>query len=197
MIKVSHDYETEIVQEDHPALREISKKIPSEMFGTRELHSIVDRMIHALEMEPDGVAIACPQIGEAWSIVVIHKKAFAINENDEYDPDLEPKNHLILINPEITKMSKKLVTVPEGCLSVRWLFGKTKRFDKATIKYQDMSGKAHTRGGSGLMAQIFQHETDHLNGILFHDHATHLAELSSREINDVKKQADRIRKYIK
>lgn len=197
MIKVSHDYETEIVQQDHPALREISKEVPKEMFGTKELHGVVSRMIHALEIEPDGVAIACPQIGETWRIVVIHKKAFAINENDEYDPDLEPRNHLVLINPEITKMSKKTMTVPEGCLSVRWLFGKTRRYDKATVKYQDLAGKIHTRGGSGLMAQIFQHEIDHLNGILFHDHATNVAELSTREINDVKKQSERIRKYVK
>lgn len=196
MIKVSHDYETLVVQQDHPALRAISKEVTPEMFGSRELRDIVDRMTLALESEPDGVAIACPQIGENWRIFIIHKKAFAINENDEFDSDLMAKENLIVINPEITKMSKKLITVPEGCLSVRWLFGKAKRFDKATIKYRDMSGKLHTRGGSGLMAQIFQHETDHLNGILFHDHSTDITELSEKEINSVKKSAERLRKKI-
>ncbi len=194
MIKVSHDYETLIVQQDHPALREISKPVTAEMFGTSELHKIVERMITALEIEPDGVAIACPQIGETWRIFVIHKKAFAINENDEYDPDLEPRNHMVVINPEIIKTSKKMVSVPEGCLSVRWLFGKTKRADKVTLRYQDIGGKVHTRGASGLMAQIFQHENDHLNGILFHDHAINVEELSTKEINSVKKSAERLRK---
>lgn len=197
MYKISHDYDTDIVQQDHPALRAISKPVTPEMFGSKKLHGIVERMVNALNIEPDGVAIACPQIGENWRIFVVHKKAFAFNENDEYDERLEPREHFIVINPEITKTSKKLLSVPEGCLSVRWLFGKTKRFDKATIHYQDMSGKPHIRGASGLMAQIFQHETDHLNGILFHDHASDVKELSTKEINDVKKMAERLRKKMK
>lgn len=196
MIKISHDYETLIVQKEHPALRNISKEVPPTMFGSKELHEVINKMNLALESEPDGVAIACPQIGENWRIFIVHRKAFAINENDEYDSDLEPRENFIVINPEIIKMSKKLVTVPEGCLSVRWLFGKTRRYDKATIRYQDMSGKFHTRGASNLMAQIFQHETDHLNGIMFHDHATGLAELPDKEIASVKKSAEKLRKKL-
>ncbi len=194
MIHISHDYDTNIVQRDHPALRKISKAVMPEMFGSKELNGILDRMIIALEGEPDGVAIACPQIGENWRIFIVHKKAFAINAQDEYDPELEPKEHFIVINPEIIRTSKKRVRVPEGCLSVRWLFGETYRFDKATIRYQDKKGALHTRGASGLLAQIFQHETDHLNGILFHDHAINVAELSEKEIESVKKAAEKLRK---
>ncbi len=194
MIKISHNYETEIVQTDHPALRNISKEVTKEMFGSKELNEIISKMIHALEIEPDGVAIACPQIGENWRIFIVHKKAFAINENEEYDPRLEPKEHLIVINPEIVNVSKRIMIVPEGCLSVRWLFGKTRRYEKVTIRYQDEFGKIHSRGASGLMAQIFQHENDHLNGILFHDHATGVEELSDREINGVKREAEKLRK---
>lgn len=194
MIHISHDYDTHIVQQEHPALRAIAKPVTPEMFGSKELAGILDRMIVALEAEPDGVAIACPQIGESWRIFIVHKKAFAINANDEYDPELEPGQHFIAINPEITRTSKKRIKVPEGCLSVRWLFGETFRFDKASIRYQDASGKVHTRGGSGLMAQIFQHETDHLNGILFHDHAVNVAELSEKEITSVKKASEKLRK---
>lgn len=194
MFHISHDYDTLIVQQDHPALRKICTPVPPEMFDAPQLHDIVDRMITALEAEPDGVAIAAPQIGETWRIFVIHKKAFAINANDEYDPALEPKDHFVAINPEITRTSKKRVRVPEGCLSVRWLFGNTTRFDKAAIRYQDIHGRIHTRGGSGLIAQIFQHEHDHLDGILFHDHASDVAELSEKEINAVKKSAEKLRK---
>ncbi|HXK38311.1 MAG TPA: peptide deformylase [Candidatus Paceibacterota bacterium] len=194
MIHISHDYDTNIVQQDHPALRETAKPITPSMFGSKELSAILDRMIIALEGEPDGVAIACPQIGESWRIFIVHKKAFAINANDEYDHELEPRDHFIVINPEIIRTSKKRIRVPEGCLSVRWLFGETFRFDKATIRYQDKDGKVHTRGASGLMAQIFQHETDHLNGILFHDHAINVAELSEKEIASVKKASEKLRK---
>lgn len=196
MIKISHNYETLIVQQEHPALRNISKEVSNTMFGSKELHEITNKMNLALESEPDGVAIACPQIGENWRIFIVHRKAFAINENDEYDAKLEPRENFVVINPEIIKTSKRLVTVPEGCLSVRWLFGKTRRYDKVTLRYQDMSGKVHTRGASNLMAQIFQHETDHLNGILFHDHATDVSELSEKEITSVKKSAEKLRKRI-
>ena len=66
--------------------------------------------------------------------------------------------------------------MPEGCLSVRWLYGNTFRSKKATITAYDGNGKKFTRGASGLLAQIFQHETDHLGGILFIDHAKDIKE---------------------
>ena len=65
----------------------------------------------------------------------------------------------------------------EGCLSVRWLYGKVKRSEKATVRAHDETGKIFTKGASGLLAQAFQHEVDHLNGILFTDKATHLESL--------------------
>ena len=85
------------------------------------------------------------------------------------------KSHL-----EISKLSKKKSWVPEGCLSVRWLYGKSLRHEKATIRAYDENGKLYTYGGAGLIAQVFQHETDHLNGTLFIDHAKEIEELRSR-----------------
>ncbi|MBI3888666.1 peptide deformylase [Candidatus Nomurabacteria bacterium] len=82
----------------------------------------------------------------------------------------------MFINPKISKLSRDKVWVPEGCLSVRWLYGKTYRSTKATIAAYNENGKKFTRGASGLLAQIFQHETDHLNGILFIDHAIDIKE---------------------
>lgn len=79
---------------------------------------------------------------------------------------------------------------------MRWLFGTTRRYDKATLRYQDESGTVHMRGASGLMAQIFQHETDHLDGTLFHDHAEGIAELEEKEINEIKKMSEKVRAKI-
>jgi peptide deformylase len=93
-----------------------------------------------------------------------------------------PEHNMICINPEIIKVSRKKVHVPEGCLSVRWFYGNTVRNEKATIRAYDENGKLFTYGGSGLVAQIFQHETDHLNGTLFIDHATDIEELTEKEI---------------
>ena len=83
---------------------------------------------------------------------------------------------MVFINPKISKLSKEKEWTPEGCLSVRWLYGKTYRSKKASISAYDENSKKFTRGASGLLAQIFQHETDHLNGILFIDHAKDIKE---------------------
>ena len=83
---------------------------------------------------------------------------------------------MVFINPKISKLSREKEWVPEGCLSVRPLYGKTLRSKKATVVAYDENGKKFTRGASGLLAQIFQHETDHLDGILFIDHAKDIKE---------------------
>jgi peptide deformylase len=67
----------------------------------------------------------------------------------------------------------------EGCLSVRYLYGKVSRGVKVTVEAYDETGKKFSKGGSGLIAQIYQHETDHLNGTLFIDKAKDLVELSA------------------
>ena len=76
--------------------------------------------------------------------------------------------------------------MPEGCLSVRWLYGEVKRSTNATIRAYDEDGKVFTRGGGGLLSQIFQHEIDHLDGIIFTDKAKNLVELKPE---DLKKNA--------
>ena len=70
----------------------------------------------------------------------------------------------------------------EGCLSVRYLYGKVSRANKVTIEAFDESAKKFTRGASGILAQIFQHETDHLDGVLFIDKAKDLTEVLPEEI---------------
>ena len=71
----------------------------------------------------------------------------------------------------------------EGCLSVRWLYGKVRRSEKATIRAYDEHGKRFTLGASGLIAQAFQHETDHLEGVLFVDKADHLEDVPPHHEN--------------
>ena len=88
----------------------------------------------------------------------------------------EKVRDLIFINPKISKLSREKEWVPEGCLSVRPLYGKTHRSKKAIITAYNEKGKKFTRGASGLLSQIFQHETDHLDGVLFIDHAKDVKE---------------------
>jgi peptide deformylase len=185
-----------IVQDGDPVLRGIAAPVPKEDFGTEKLNNILDQMTRALAREHDGVAIAAPQIGVPLRIFIVARGAFAIVDGEKNDgeaantpPKAMPEKNMIAINPEIIKHSRKKKKVPEGCLSVRWLYGNTIRSEKAILRAYDENGKLFTYGGAGLVAQIFQHETDHLNGILFIDHATEIEELSPEEIAKIQAEA--------
>lgn len=181
-----------IVQDGDPVLRSIASPVATEDFNTPRLHGILEQMKSALDKESDGVAIAAPQIGVSLRIFVVSRKAFAIEENESGETDIKrqklPEKDMVCINPEIIKLSRKKMKVPEGCLSVRWLYGDTMRSEKATIRAYDENGRSFTYGGSGLIAQIFQHETDHLNGILFIDHATNIEELTPEQVEEIQKK---------
>ncbi len=158
-----------IVQKDNPVLHQVAQEVPQELFGTQKLKVIIDDMAQALDKEEDGVALAAPQIGLPYRIFIISSKVSSNTTGKDGEP-------LIFINPVITKISKKTSYTDEGCLSVRWLFGQVKRAEKATVEAYDINGKKFSRSGSGLIAQIFQHETDHLEGVLFTEKAKNLQE---------------------
>jgi len=162
---------TKIVQREDPVLRQIAKEVPVSAITTPKIQKIISDMKKALASQDDGVAIAAPQIGLALRIFVISGKANDIAKKTENSPDE------VYINPIITKISKDKKLVDEGCLSVRYLYGKTKRSTRASIEAYNEKGKKFSHGASGLIAQIFQHETDHLNGILFIDHAKQIRDL--------------------
>lgn len=171
----------EIVQKDNKVLRQKAKDILIKDIKTPKIKKILREMSDALKSQSDGVAIAAPQIGYSLSIFVVSGKIFHndfIREHKELDkiPEKEIPKDLVFINPKISKRSSEKEWLPEGCLSVRWLYGNTFRSKKATITAYDENGKKFTRGASGLLAQIFQHETDHLNGVLFIDYAKDIKE---------------------
>ena len=172
---------TVIQQMTAPVLREHAKPVKIEEIKSKKIQTILDKMRHALNKEEDGVAIAAPQIGESLRIFIISGRTISII-NDIEDID---KNTLfpdqVFINPVIKKLSKTKKKVEEGCLSVRWLYGQVARSTKATIEAYDEFGKKFQRGGSGLMAQIFQHEVDHLNGILFIDKAENVESIPPKK----------------
>lgn len=170
----------EIIQKDndtHNVLRQTAESIPDNLFGSEELAHIVADMKAALASQDDGVAIAAPQIGISRRIFVVSGKVFIMNEEDEP----ERPDDMVCINPDIVSLSKEKEELEEGCLSVRYKYGKVLRSKKAKIRAYDQDGRMFERGASGLLAQIFQHETDHLNGVLFIDKAEHLFDISPEE----------------
>ncbi len=182
-----------ILQKDEKVLR---FKAPEVLLGDIQsptIKKVLKEMSRALLLQDDGVAIAAPQIGYSLRIFVVSGKIFHKDFVDSREERLEAVKSetepefleeteeeyipdMVFINPKISKLSRDKEWLPEGCLSVRWLYGKTFRSKKATVTAYDENGKKFTRGASGLLEQIFQHETDHLNGILFIDHAKEVKE---------------------
>ena len=174
-----------ILQKEAPNLREISKAIPVDKIASAKIQSIIRDMKSALASQDDGVAIAAPQIGQSLRIFVISGKVESILKGSDLAPEQSENSKnkekfvadLVFINPVIKKISKEKIIIEEGCLSVRYLYGKVSRSSKATVEAYDENGKKFTRGGSGLIAQIFQHEIDHLDGVLFIDKAKYIEEI--------------------
>ncbi len=162
-----------IVQQDSPVLREKAKLVETGEFGTPALAKMIEQMSLALGSCDDGVAIAAPQINVPKQVFVVTKKIFESNV---------PEQDLVFINPKIVKVSRTKKVLEEGCLSVRWIYGEVRRAEKVTIEAYDFSGKKIIRQASGLLAQIFQHEIDHLNGVLFIDKARNLQEIKPENL---------------
>jgi peptide deformylase len=151
-----------IVQEGHPTLRGVAKPVAKKEFGSAELLRLIEDMRAALATRDDGIAIAAPQIGVAKRVFVLAPRAADLFTE-------EPA--MVYVNPEITRRSRDKKLLEEGCLSVPGRYGKIRRSTRATIRAFDEQGREFVAEGSGLLAQIFQHETDHLEGALFVDAA--------------------------
>lgn len=147
----------------HPVLHTMAEEITPEDFADGTVKKILKGMRQAIKTyDVDGyaaVAIAAPQIG-------VSKRVFLIEDQSDRDDALPT---IIAINPRFTKTSKKTQEVGEGCLSIPDTYGLVTRHKNVTIEALDEHGQPFTRGAGGLLAQIMQHEYDHLDGILFTD----------------------------
>ncbi|MEA2714977.1 MAG: peptide deformylase [Candidatus Parcubacteria bacterium] len=173
----------EIVQRDHPALRAVAEAVAHKDISSEKIDGIIADMKKAMSSQKDGVAIAAPQIGVSLRIFVV-SGAFMKQVVKSYKGD---GSDMVFINPEMIKSSREKKEVEEGCLSVRWLYGKVKRSARVTISGFNEKGEKIERGAGGLLAQIFQHEIDHLNGILFTDRAKETWEMSEAEVKDLQR----------
>ncbi|MDB5254125.1 MAG: peptide deformylase, peptide deformylase [Parcubacteria group bacterium] len=169
---------TLIIQKDNPVLRLQAKEIQENEITSEHIRDVIRRMKIALHEEEDGVAIAAPQIGESLRIFMTNGELLQTIRNKRRKKGTEeetaPVTDTVYINPTFFKLSKKKKKMDEGCLSVRWLYGLVERSDKATIRAQDEQGNIFEENAKGLLAQIFQHEMDHLEGILFIDKAENI-----------------------
>ncbi|MEK7091722.1 MAG: peptide deformylase [Patescibacteria group bacterium] len=161
-----------IIQKDHQILRKRALPVPIEQIGQAKIKHLLTKMKEALSAREDGAALAAPQIGVSLRIFIVSKRIFA-DDPDSLSSKLENQD-LVFINPVLIKVSKKRKKLEEGCLSVQGIFGKIERSEKAQVEAYNEQGQKISYSGSGLLAQIFQHEIDHLEGVLFTDKAKDL-----------------------
>ena len=132
----------------------------------KDLQVLLNDMVETMREAP-GVGLAAPQIGLLERIVVIE---YFEKQEDEEKEDA-PKKVWAVINPEIVKASEETEMGVEGCLSIPGLVGEVERFSAIQIKGLNRHGQPVKLKAEGWLARIFQHEIDHLNGVLFPDRA--------------------------
>jgi len=155
----------EIVTLPEPVLRRKAKPVTK---FDKKLQTLIDDMIETMRDAP-GVGLAAPQVNVSEQLAVIEYA-----EGEDEDEEVEgaqpkPKKLYVIINPEIIKASGEKVMGIEGCLSIPGLIGEVERHEMIQIKALNRHGKPIKLKVDGWMARIFQHEIDHLNGVLFTD----------------------------
>lgn len=159
----------QIVNLPDPILRRKAKPIAK---FDKDLQTLIDDMIETMREAP-GVGLAAPQINISQQLAVVE---YAENEDEESEEEetesAKPKKLYVLINPEIIKASEEKVLGVEGCLSIPGLLGEVERHESVQVKALNRHGKPVKLKVDGWTARIFQHEIDHLNGVLFTDRAT-------------------------
>ncbi|HVU80016.1 MAG TPA: peptide deformylase [Candidatus Paceibacterota bacterium] len=164
-----------IVQVGDPVLRAVAKPVLKKDIGSRKLNAVIAKMKKLLDQEEFGVAIAAPQVGESLRLFVVAGRVF-MPAADEEDGTREVPPARVFINPKITRLSRGKKEMSEGCLSVRDKYGSVMRHEKATVEALDEKGRPFIYHGSGLIGHIFQHEVDHLDGVLYIDKTVTLEE---------------------
>ncbi len=147
----------EIVTHPNEVLRRKARKVNE--FGP-DLRKLIDDMVETMREAP-GVGLAAPQVDVSLRVIVAEF-------GDEEDEDIPPKLYVV-VNPEIIRPSRETNVETEGCLSIPGFVGDVERPEAITIKGLNRQGKPIRMKAKGWLARIFQHEADHLNGILFID----------------------------
>ena len=145
---------------DLEVLRSSSVDFSTADLATAEYSKLADKMVKTLENTDGGVGIAAPQVG-------INRRVVAVQRVDKGGEPIE-----VYANIVIEQMRGALEPGPEGCLSVPDRRGDVLRYQDISIRYTDVSGKMVREDVSGFAAVIFQHETDHLDGVLYIDRIT-------------------------
>jgi peptide deformylase len=147
----------EIITSENPILRRKAKKVAK---ITPELRALADDMLETMRAAP-GLGLAAPQVAQSVRLFVA--------ELEESEEHLGSGKTYIVFNPEYVFKSDEMVDDAEGCLSIPGWAGEVTRHEQVVIKGLDQQGNRIRIEAQGLLARVFQHEIDHLDGVLFTD----------------------------
>ncbi|MCY7323649.1 MAG: peptide deformylase [Phormidesmis sp. CAN_BIN36] len=150
----------EIIELGHPILRQIAQPILN--VQDQELQTLIDDLLLTVK-QANGVGIAAPQVARSCQLMIV-----ASRPNPSYPtaPEMEPT---AILNPRILSHSTETAIGWEGCLSIPGMRGKVPRYQAIEVEYLDRAGTLQKIEMTDFVARIFQHEFDHLNGLVFLD----------------------------
>lgn len=146
----------------NPILTRPAKRVTATYAKSKECTELVRNMVKTMR-QTNGVGLAAPQVGVSLRLAVIE-----VRKTPER-PDVKPVALRIVMNPRIVKSHGVRTPKWEGCLSFMKVFGRVPRYSRVTVEYQTVEGEQVTETVRGLVAHIFQHEIDHLDGIRYID----------------------------
>jgi peptide deformylase len=171
-------YVRKILEEGHPTLRKVAKKVGPKELADPLFQQLIDDMFATMYAAP-GVGLAAPQIN-------ISKRVFVMDVGeDEEHPE---GGKYVVVNPKI-ELAQEEVEMTEGCLSVPGYVGEITRFNHVAVSGLDRHGERVRLEGNGLFAQALQHEIDHLDGVLYIDKAKNLRVPKTKEEETIAESA--------
>lgn len=158
----------------HPVLRQQARPLTLDELATPEVQGLIDDLIDTMR-HANGAGLAAPQVHEPVRVAVVE-----VGRNPRY-PYKPPIPLTVLVNPVLEPLGDETLLINEGCLSVPDLRGDVPRHLSVRVSYLDRGGRPHEQVAQGLAAGTFQHECDHLDGVLFVDRVVDTRTLSTWE----------------
>jgi peptide deformylase len=165
----------EVILLGNPILRKKARKVTN--FNNPKLQQLLDDMVETMLDEP-GVGLAAPQVAVSQRVIVVRLPDDEESKR-EYGDDAGVLYQVV--NPEIIRESRDMVDGIEACLSIPGYFGNVKRHQSVTVRGYDRDGKKIRIKANGWLARVFQHEIDHLDGVLFIDRATEIWQMVNED----------------
>lgn len=159
----------------HPVLRRVADPVPPDRIGSDEIQTLIDDMFETMG-EYSGAGLAAPQVHRSVQVLIVGEITDPDPEAEADDEVLSPRD--VLINPSITFLTEEEIVSYEGCLSIPDFRGRVSRIRRIRLQGFGRDGKAVDREVEGFPAVVYQHEVDHLNGIMFLDRMKDLSTLS-------------------